>query len=68
MNRDIKDVIYIDFSDEKVSFHKDNALILPRWEGDPNDRELYDILPFLESILYILIISDLGQAHGSDVR
>ena len=35
--------------DEKAEFHKDNVLILPRWEGDPNDRELYDILPFLES-------------------
>ena len=34
MNRDLKDIIYIDFNDEKVMFHKDNALILPRWEGD----------------------------------
>lgn len=49
MNRDLKDVIYLDFSDEKVEFHKDNALILPFWTGDPNDRELYDIMPFLES-------------------
>jgi import inner membrane translocase subunit TIM50 len=49
MNRDLKDIIYIDFDDEKAEFHKDNCLILPRWEGDPNDRELYDIMPFLES-------------------
>lgn len=53
MNRDLKDIVYLDFSDDKVEFHHDNALILPRWEGDPNDRELYDIMPFLESKYYI---------------
>jgi TFIIF-interacting CTD phosphatase-like protein len=70
MNRDLKDVIYIDFDDEKADFHKDNVLILPRWEGDPNDRELYDIMPFLESISLVryLCFLDLGQAHGSDAR
>ena len=52
MNRNVKEIIYVDFSDEKVAFHHENALILPRWEGDPDDRELYDILPFLESMAY----------------
>jgi import inner membrane translocase subunit TIM50 len=52
MNRSLKDVIYIDFDDVKAEFHKDNVLILPRWEGDFNDRELYDIMPFLESIIF----------------
>lgn len=54
MNRDLRDIIYIDFDDEKVQFHKDNAVVLPRWEGDPNDRELYDIMPFLESNTLLL--------------
>ena len=55
MNRDIKEMIYVDFGDEKVQFHKENALILKRWEGDKNDRELYDILPFLESTAFVII-------------
>lgn len=59
LNRDIKDIIYIDFSDDKAEFHKDNVILLPRWEGDLDDRELYDIIPFLESV---------GQSHGSDAR
>ncbi len=59
LNRDLKDVIYVDFSDEKAEFHPDNVLVLPRWEGDSADRELYDIMPFLEN---------LGQAHGTDAR
>eukprot|EP00350_Pseudokeronopsis_sp_OXSARD2_P012092 CAMPEP_0170560486 /NCGR_PEP_ID=MMETSP0211-20121228/49198_1 /TAXON_ID=311385 /ORGANISM="Pseudokeronopsis sp., Strain OXSARD2" /LENGTH=213 /DNA_ID=CAMNT_0010874723 /DNA_START=210 /DNA_END=851 /DNA_ORIENTATION=- len=50
MNRSLKDIIYVDFSNEKVMFHKDNCIVVPRWEGDPYDRELYDLLPFLENI------------------
>ena len=48
LNRPIKDIIYVDFDDQMVAFHKDNAIIIPKWEGDPSDRELYDILPFLD--------------------
>lgn len=59
LNRDLKDVVYIDFTDEKTQFHKDNVVIIPAWDGDAQDRELYDIMPFLEN---------LGQAHGSDAR
>ena len=59
LNRDMKDVVYLDFSDEKAEFQKDNVIILPRWEGSMDDRELYDIMPFLEN---------LGQAHGADAR
>jgi hypothetical protein len=59
MNRDLKDIIYIDFDDEKAEFHKENVVILPRWDGDRNDRELYDIMAFLENI---------GQSQGGDVR
>ena len=59
LNRDVKDIIYLDFEDDKAEFHKDNVIILPRWEGDSSDRELYDLMPFLDNI---------GQAHGSDVR
>lgn len=50
LNRPVKDIIYMDYSDEKAAFHKDNCLILPYWDGENTDRELYDILPFLESL------------------
>lgn len=59
LNRDLKDVIYIDFHDDNVEFHKDNAILLPMWGGDMTDRELYDIMPFLEN---------LANAHGVDAR
>jgi import inner membrane translocase subunit TIM50 len=49
LNRPLKDILVIDFTDEKCKFHKENVLMLSNWEGDRSDRELYDIMPFLES-------------------
>jgi TFIIF-interacting CTD phosphatase-like protein len=54
MNRPLKDIIYLDYDDSKVQFHKDNCLVLPKWEGDFSDRELYDIMAFLESNLFTI--------------
>ena len=53
MNRERKDIIYIDFDEEKAAFHKDNVLVLPRWTGDPHDQSLYQIMPFLEGIILL---------------
>lgn len=48
LNRPIKDIVYIDFNDEAVAFHKTNAIIIPKFEGDLDDRSLVDLVPFLE--------------------
>lgn len=50
LNRPIKDIIYVDFDESKVAYHKENAIKLSFWDGDQQDRELIDLLPFLESI------------------
>ena len=50
LGRPVKEVVYIDFTDETVPYHKDNTILLPEWTGDPNDRSLYDIIPFLDSL------------------
>lgn len=50
LGRPIKDVIYIDFSEDCVlPIHQANTIILPEWTGDSDDRELIDLVPFLES-------------------
>lgn len=54
MGRDLKDIILVDFDEEKACFHKENVIVLPKWNGDMNDRELYDIIPFLESNLRMI--------------
>lgn len=48
LNRPIKEIVYVDFDDDTVSFHKDNAIIIPKFEGDRDDRALIDLIPFLE--------------------
>ena len=49
LGRPAKDVIYLDFTDETVPYHKDNLIKVPQWSGEGEDRELYDLIPFLES-------------------
>lgn len=48
LNRPLKEVLYVDFSDEHVEYQPDNCIILPKFEGDPEDRELLDLIPFLD--------------------
>ena len=48
LNRPLKDIIYIDYTDDSVHYHKDNAILLPKFEGDTDDRDLIDLMPFLE--------------------
>lgn len=47
LGRPIKDVIYLDTTDLTVPYHQDNCIVLPDFNGDMNDRALYDIIPFL---------------------
>ena len=48
LNRPVKDIIYVDFSDDDVKFHRENCIIIPKFDGDKEDRSLMDLLPFLE--------------------
>ncbi|KAI0853462.1 NIF-domain-containing protein [Daldinia vernicosa] len=50
LNRDLSKVIIIDTHPEHVRDQPDNAIILPPWKGDPKDRELVGLVPFLEYI------------------
>lgn len=50
LNRDPSKVIVVDTVPEHVRLQPENAIILPKWEGDPNDKGLIAIIPFLESI------------------
>jgi import inner membrane translocase subunit TIM50 len=50
LNRPLKEVIYIDFTDEHMDYQQDNVLIVPKFEGDTEDRELVDLMPFLEHL------------------
>ncbi|THH32450.1 hypothetical protein EUX98_g1718 [Antrodiella citrinella] len=50
LNRDLSKVILLDTHPEHVSAQPENAVIMPKWTGDPKDKGLIAMVPFLESI------------------
>ncbi|KDQ12025.1 hypothetical protein BOTBODRAFT_113621 [Botryobasidium botryosum FD-172 SS1] len=50
LNRDLSKVIALDTSAEHLQLNPDSAVVIPRWKGDPSDRGLIGLIPFLESI------------------
>ena len=48
LNRPLAEIIYVDFSDEYVDCHKENTIILPKFDGNLEDRELIDLIPFFD--------------------
>lgn len=51
LNRDIDNTIIVDFDLNNISkSHKNNTIILPSFNGDGRDRELFFIIPFLKII------------------
>ncbi|KAJ7767465.1 HAD-like domain-containing protein [Mycena maculata] len=50
LNRPLNTVISLDTNLEHVSTHPENAIVIPPWKGDPNDKGLVAMIPFLESI------------------
>ncbi|KAK3693282.1 HAD-like domain-containing protein [Podospora appendiculata] len=50
LNRDLSKVIIIDTNPKHVRDQPENAIILPKWTGEPKDQELVSLVPFLEFI------------------
>ena len=48
LNRPMKEVVYLDFTDESVTFHKENCILINKFDGDKSDRDLIELIPFLE--------------------
>ncbi|KAF8625876.1 hypothetical protein AX15_005154 [Amanita polypyramis BW_CC] len=50
LNRDLSKVVCLDTDPEHFSTHTENAVVIPKWKGDPKDSGLVAMIPFLESI------------------
>ncbi|KAL9131573.1 MAG: hypothetical protein Q9217_000530 [Psora testacea] len=48
LNRDPKKVLMIDTEASHAKLQPENAIILPKWRGNPNDKDLVSLIPFLE--------------------
>lgn len=50
LNRDLSRVVAVGTTPEHYALNRDNAVVVPKWKGDPKDKGLIAIIPFLESI------------------
>jgi import inner membrane translocase subunit TIM50 len=58
LNRDLSKVIIMDSNPDAYSLQPENAVAVPPWTGDPNDRYLTEIIPFLETLV-IMNVADV---------
>jgi import inner membrane translocase subunit TIM50 len=58
LNRDLSKVILLDTHPEHVSTHPANSIVIPKWTGDPKDKGLVAMIPFLECLLPCRSTSD----------
>ena len=69
LNRDLSKVVMIETNPDAWSANPDNTIKLPPWRGDPHDRDLIALIPFLEYIAAMgvtdvrPIIKDFGGTH-----
>ena len=50
LNRDLRKVIVVDWNKLSVQDNPDNALLLPKWNGDMEDRSLFGLAQLLQAI------------------
>ncbi|RTE70066.1 Mitochondrial import inner membrane translocase subunit TIM50 [Fusarium euwallaceae] len=50
LNRDLSKIIIIDTNAKHVRNQPENAIVLKPWKGEPGDKELVGLIPFLEYI------------------
>ncbi|KAF1954943.1 HAD-like protein [Byssothecium circinans] len=62
LNRDLSKTIIIDTDPSHVKLQPENAIILPKWKGQPGDTGLVGLIPFLE------YLAMLAQGSNLDVR
>lgn len=70
LNRDLSKVIIIDTNANHVRAQPENAIVLPKWTGDPKDTKLVSLVPFLEFI-HTMDYSDVRKViksfEGTDI-
>ncbi|KIJ51252.1 hypothetical protein M422DRAFT_26671 [Sphaerobolus stellatus SS14] len=50
LGRDPSKIVAVDTDPERYALQPENAIIVPKWNGDPKDTGLVGLIPFLESI------------------
>jgi import inner membrane translocase subunit TIM50 len=51
LGRDLKKVIMLDTNPKSFGLQPENAIEMPKWQGNRNDTDLVGMIPFLEGML-----------------
>jgi import inner membrane translocase subunit TIM50 len=52
LNRPLDKIILLDTNPDHAAAQPENAIIIPKWTGDPKDRDLVNLIPFLEYLTF----------------
>ncbi|XP_055346047.1 carboxy-terminal domain RNA polymerase II polypeptide A small phosphatase 1-like [Paramacrobiotus metropolitanus] len=64
LGRELHNIVIVDNSPASYIFHPENAVPVVSWFDDPNDRELLDLIPFLENLSRAMdVCQALRQFH-----
>ncbi|GAV09296.1 hypothetical protein RvY_18863 [Ramazzottius varieornatus] len=64
LGRELSNVVIVDNSPASYIFHPEHAVPVASWFDDPNDRELLDLIPFLEKLSKTMdVCQALRQFH-----
>jgi RNA polymerase II subunit A small phosphatase-like protein len=67
LGRELHQIIIVDNSPASYIFHPENAVPVASWFDDMNDRELLDLIPFLENISKVdSVYRILNDANNKD--
>ncbi|KAH7110310.1 hypothetical protein B0J11DRAFT_544404 [Dendryphion nanum] len=70
LNRDLSKTIIIDTDPAHVKLQPENAIVLPKWKGQPGDKNLVALIPFLEYVA-MMGTADVRQSlksfEGKDI-
>jgi len=71
LGRRMQDILIVDNSPFSYMFQPDNAIAISSWFNDKADRQLYELLPFLDSLMHVDDVAHVLQrrkpAYGSGV-
>jgi mitochondrial import inner membrane translocase subunit TIM50 len=59
-------IILLDTKESHAKAHPENAIIVKPWKGDPSDRELISLIPFLEYVAFMGIEDVRGAIKSYD--
>ncbi|XP_071057134.1 mitochondrial import inner membrane translocase subunit TIM50-C-like isoform X2 [Onthophagus taurus] len=59
LNRSLRKVVLVDWDEAAITENRDNALLIPRWNGDDDDTALLD----LANLLRVIAISEIQDVR-----